>query len=235
MANAFTRSYPWESTFIHQMERRREAAGWTQTDLARKLKVRGLPFHQQTIQRIEKGERAVRLDEAFVIAEVFDVSLDAMLTHFEGPMDSASTAIDRVRRYAEGVTDSFSDAYTDFLNEFDLLVVAFDDLLEAARHKPTPEVVWVAAWLLKCGRVIEAMGEAEIYAESLYIKSGDWQDSLRGASASWDHVSWIVDESADIWQELPDEERPHYLMDLNPTDLQKWITGKTDGEHTEEA
>ena len=46
----------WERNFRQQMQRLREAQEMTQTDLARSLKAFGLPFHQQTIQRIESGE-----------------------------------------------------------------------------------------------------------------------------------------------------------------------------------
>lgn len=69
----------WEQNFRTHMKRLRERNAWTQTELARQLKGQfGLPFHQQTIQRIESGERPVRVNEAYLIADLFGVSVDSM-------------------------------------------------------------------------------------------------------------------------------------------------------------
>lgn len=69
----------WESNFRERMEQMRTAAGMTQTDLARVLREQyGLPFHQATIQRIEAGERPVRLNEAHLIAHAFQTDLETM-------------------------------------------------------------------------------------------------------------------------------------------------------------
>ena len=69
----------WEVNFRTHMKRLREKDGMTQTELARRLKfLYGLPFHQQTIQRIESGERPVRVNEGYLIADTFGVSLDSM-------------------------------------------------------------------------------------------------------------------------------------------------------------
>lgn len=69
----------WEANFIESMVRLRGARGWRQTDLALMLREKfGLKFHQQTIQRIEDGERAVRLDEAYAIAAFLGSTLEEM-------------------------------------------------------------------------------------------------------------------------------------------------------------
>lgn len=68
----------WERNFIEHMFRLRESLQMSQTDLARELKAFGLPFHQQTVQRIEAGERPVRLNEAHLIAFALGTTLDAM-------------------------------------------------------------------------------------------------------------------------------------------------------------
>lgn len=73
----------WEGNFRGRMEAMRTAAGMTQTDLARVLRERyGLPFHQATIQRIEAGERPVRLNEAHLIAHAFQTDLDTMTSGY---------------------------------------------------------------------------------------------------------------------------------------------------------
>jgi transcriptional regulator with XRE-family HTH domain len=76
----------WERNFRERMVRMREAKGMTQTDLARTLKTDfGLPFHQQTIQRIESGERPVRLNEANLIAQTLHADLFTMMSNAGSP------------------------------------------------------------------------------------------------------------------------------------------------------
>jgi transcriptional regulator with XRE-family HTH domain len=92
---------PWERNFRQQMMRLREAQEMTQTDLARKLKHFDLPFHQQTIQRIESGERPIRLNEAHLIAHVLGVTVESMLAHADTPSEQELRyAVDRLRRRA---------------------------------------------------------------------------------------------------------------------------------------
>lgn len=70
---------PWEAALRENMRRVREAADMSQTELGKRLADRGLPFHQQTIQRIESGDRPVRLNEAMIISEVLGVDLDQLV------------------------------------------------------------------------------------------------------------------------------------------------------------
>lgn len=63
------------------MTRLRENLGYSQNQLATELNQAGLEdFYQTTVSRIEKGERAVRLNEALIIARVLGSSIDYMLT-----------------------------------------------------------------------------------------------------------------------------------------------------------
>jgi transcriptional regulator with XRE-family HTH domain len=74
----------WERNFRERMIRLRESRDMTQTDLARVLRTDfGLPFHQQTIARIETGERPIRLNEANLIAQTFGVQLSVMMSDTE--------------------------------------------------------------------------------------------------------------------------------------------------------
>jgi transcriptional regulator with XRE-family HTH domain len=74
----------WERNFRERMIRLRESRDMTQTDLARALhNDYGLPFHQQTIARIETGERPIRLNEANLIAQTFGVQLSMMMSDTE--------------------------------------------------------------------------------------------------------------------------------------------------------
>lgn len=68
-----------QRAFAQRMQQLREADAMTQTDLANAARAQGLPFYQQTIQRIETGQRPVRLDEAYIIAAVFQIDLHDMV------------------------------------------------------------------------------------------------------------------------------------------------------------
>ena len=58
----------------------REQRGWTQEQLAAKLREAGIKAHWSTIGKIENGDRSVRVDEAAAIADLFDgMSIDALV------------------------------------------------------------------------------------------------------------------------------------------------------------
>ena len=71
---------PWEHTFRINLIYLRQLRGISQTGLAKLVKEEGLPFHQQTVQRIEDGKRPIRLNEAFVIARVLHVDFYQLLS-----------------------------------------------------------------------------------------------------------------------------------------------------------
>lgn len=70
-----------DKDFAHAMKGLRELRGYSQNQFASALNKAGLnDFYQTTVSRIEKGDRAVRLNEALIIARVLGTSVDAMLT-----------------------------------------------------------------------------------------------------------------------------------------------------------
>lgn len=72
----------------------RKDSGLSQSDLAERLTERGVPFRQQTVLKIEKGSRPLRVDEAAIIAEVLDLSVDDLLR----PHDERTLALREVVR-----------------------------------------------------------------------------------------------------------------------------------------
>lgn len=77
---AGNRSRSRERNFADRVKVFREEKGWSQDALARKCVDLGLEYmNQSTISRIEKGTRAVRLDEGQVLASVFDMTIGVML------------------------------------------------------------------------------------------------------------------------------------------------------------
>lgn len=104
----------WELFFVENMRRLRESSGMTQTDLAKKLRARGLPFHQQTIQRVENGDRPLRLNEAFAICEEFGVDLDTMVSHSITDAEEVSVHIQQLSEIGTNTAYALAEAYTAF-------------------------------------------------------------------------------------------------------------------------
>lgn len=57
----------------------RQARGLNQDQLAARVAERGVPFRQQTIVKVEKGERPLRLREADAVTAALDVDIDALV------------------------------------------------------------------------------------------------------------------------------------------------------------
>jgi transcriptional regulator with XRE-family HTH domain len=73
------RREPIEDRFRKRLLSERKRRDWSQAHLAKLLSDKGLPVHATTIAKIEAGDRAVRIEEAVAIADLWDVSLDALL------------------------------------------------------------------------------------------------------------------------------------------------------------
>lgn len=70
-----------EATFGQQLRARRERLNITQSTVAMNLALfHGIKLDATAITRIEKGSRAIRLNEAVAIADVVDAPLAAMLS-----------------------------------------------------------------------------------------------------------------------------------------------------------
>lgn len=69
-----------EARFAESVKQRREAKGWNQTELAKRMVLHGWKnFTQMTISRTEKGERPIRLSEARALAEVLGATVSLMI------------------------------------------------------------------------------------------------------------------------------------------------------------
>lgn len=65
--------------FVENLKELRERRGISQTEFARRARARGLPFHQPTVQRIEQGQRPLRLTEAIELASELGTTMQALL------------------------------------------------------------------------------------------------------------------------------------------------------------
>jgi transcriptional regulator with XRE-family HTH domain len=69
-----------DSRFGERLKAERERRRWTQPKMADLLSEKGIaPMHATTIAKIEAGSRSVRINEAVGIADLFEMSVDALL------------------------------------------------------------------------------------------------------------------------------------------------------------
>ena len=61
------------------VQRFRKAAGLSQAELAQALSQRGASFQQQTVLKVEKGSRPLKLDEAVLIADILKMPVFDLL------------------------------------------------------------------------------------------------------------------------------------------------------------
>ncbi len=70
----------WQVQFRKKIRLEREGRGWSQAQVSQSLKSKGIDnMHSTTVAKIESGEREVKLDEAAAIADLFEMSLDALV------------------------------------------------------------------------------------------------------------------------------------------------------------
>ena len=67
-----------EQRFAENFKVRREMLGLSQVSVAQAMKDRGWLWRQQTVTRIETGQRSIRLGEAKALADILQVSLDRL-------------------------------------------------------------------------------------------------------------------------------------------------------------
>jgi transcriptional regulator with XRE-family HTH domain len=114
-----------ETRFRERVKQERDRRDWSQADLSELLQGRGLEhIYPTTVAKIESGERAVRIDEATAIADLFEVSVDALLgRNVERGSDLAYTlrAVLNIARQSSQQTAAIADALGDSLVDLDAL------------------------------------------------------------------------------------------------------------------
>jgi transcriptional regulator with XRE-family HTH domain len=112
------------------MKNLREARGMTQTDLAKALRSEGLPFHQQTIQRIESGERPVRLNEAHLIAGFFRVKPETMTESFVATDNHLLWEMERVINESVILVESVVESYDEWTDRVSSFFVQLEEVID---------------------------------------------------------------------------------------------------------
>lgn len=79
------------AAFASRVKQTREERGWSQEELARRLEELGLRLDPTAITRLERGSRAVRVEEALLLSMVLGVPLVMLLTpekpHLQARLD----------------------------------------------------------------------------------------------------------------------------------------------------
>ncbi len=78
MDEAAATNWTLDQVVGHNVQVLRQAAGKSQTELAEAMQAMGWAFHQQTVLKIEKGSRPLKLAEALSIAAVLEVPVDRL-------------------------------------------------------------------------------------------------------------------------------------------------------------
>lgn len=87
-----------EDYFGKRVKDERVHREWSQSQMAKLLSDNGVPMmHPTTIAKIEAGDRAVRIDEAAAIADLFEVSLDSLLGRTAGLEDELTYRLRALR------------------------------------------------------------------------------------------------------------------------------------------
>lgn len=79
-------AFSWDSeggdrAFVAAMKAARDTAGMSVNEFARIAREEhGLAFHPSTVQRIERGERPLKLHEALVVAKMLGTSVEEMMS-----------------------------------------------------------------------------------------------------------------------------------------------------------
>lgn len=160
----------WEMTFVENMRMLRERRGMSQTEFAKKASEHGLSFHQPTVQRIETGQRPLKLTEALVVAELLGSTLQQMMSDVSLPFAYSMLVEHTSWKELSGTFERMrSERGVDFRSE-----VIKDDLEDylatAARfgEQPDPVVIERAEFVMeRLGRVQKTLDAARASIEDI--------------------------------------------------------------------
>lgn len=135
-----------EQVLGNQVRDIRERLGWSQETLARRLReVSGIDLHQSAIARLERGERAIRFNEAIGLGQVLSIDM----SRYGGPAGSFGTGWPDRAAVREAIVEEVADLREAEARATGRLVDAEQDMnvsAEAAtmamrRHEQAREVV----------------------------------------------------------------------------------------------
>lgn len=210
---------PWEQNFRTEMVKLRKARDMNQTDLARRLSMWGLPFHQQTIQRIEAGERPIRLNEAHLIARELDADLTTMMSTVSADARLIQYAVNGLQKKCAAFASNLIEDMSEFQ---DAVTEVAGEIHETLNAGPPQDAVTLygLAWCVHAY-------EAYVHLFNGLVKLSD---ITRGAEGPVDY-SFPVFDSIQEWSDLylhskdsprlPDFPREVETVDPSPSEAEK--------------
>ncbi len=120
--------------FAENLRAAREHAGMSQSTLAGIMSDLGYPFHQQTIARIEAGERKVEVEEAFALARSVRADVEILLRP-PGVARDGLRLLDAARRVQEArqAIRNVQDRYAAERGQLEALIAATERAGNAER------------------------------------------------------------------------------------------------------
>jgi transcriptional regulator with XRE-family HTH domain len=144
----------------------RKAKGYSQSDLAGLLEQRGLPFQQQTILKIEKGARPLRLEEAVVIADILGIELSSLTEQFGN--------------------DTIAAAATEILQRMSVIArtkKGMEDARERHRQSEEDTLRWIEGATRQLREVEQRLADAGA------VKNGDGRWRWRNEDGSYSYLT----------------------------------------------
>ncbi|MFJ2701580.1 helix-turn-helix transcriptional regulator [Streptomyces sp. NPDC087428] len=149
-----------EAAFISEMKRQRAKQNLSQGDLAERVKSLGGNMFQQTIAKLETGQRALRMSEADVIAGALGMTVSTMLAAAYAPAVQPAEA--DAKRQLVRIEQRYAQVSTALHN-------AREQAAQAER-----QLVTAQAQAMALDREAEALQtEREILAELLGVSGSD--------------------------------------------------------------
>jgi transcriptional regulator with XRE-family HTH domain len=148
----------------------REARGWTQEELARKMKDLGFTWYQSTAAKTENSARPIRVNEAAALADLFEVRIDDLVREDSNPLAGRMRAL--VLRRSEMLTEAknLQQAITDLqrvvpeLEALNLQIKSMNALIDALNYNDKPGIKEAMKGF------VEAFGTIE--ADAILVESG---------------------------------------------------------------
>jgi transcriptional regulator with XRE-family HTH domain len=183
-----------EAVLAQRLRAFRDARGWTQDDLVRRMGGAGFSWRQSTVAKTEAATRPVRVDEAAALAAIFGVTVDDLVRTELHPLTAriqltAAALAEATRELAQRERERDTAEWR--CREAQSRLEALEEFAEAAFADRSRDR-WVAALI----RVIEEFEPDE--QQAILQEVGISKDALRSATVDAVSSERTPNEDRDI-------------------------------------
>jgi transcriptional regulator with XRE-family HTH domain len=183
-----------EAGFRASMMALRAAQDLSQTALANALREAGYAFHQQTVAKIESGDRPVRLEEAYAIAEALGSSMEQMA---RGPQRAeAGWALKSAQAAVLAAYNEVKEGTSRLMSDLSWLDIVISDARRSGEYSEE-ELLW-DAYAIQYDPISAVQEGVGLFAADVAVS--DVLDKYRVDKYSVEHVF-------KLYRELLDAER----------------------------